>query len=364
MDVRRELINYLRRQLVGPANGETEEITAPPDRRYLMGTLYPQDSDLQRRLAETHEEPDPLRAERATEETQFADDPVPESNAWLPSSLGLSVFTDADELILVCRAARYITVRGQGPRHWRRKRLPSVSVPVKIGQTEVKVFDGRAEVRLRWRPFGNGNLVTVALVNSAFAAEPVPGKRPQPQWDDMLFQVSLEVEPVGGALLPYPSVRLTSRDLEEQELRLQYRHVVIHAVGHGCAVEEERASGTIAKVRTQVMPEAEIPGVHAAGAADSPVLTLAHLCDLLYRPPSWARSCVPSPVATETGTNGNAKSKSLLWAGPLPIGSWSASESPWNAWKQGLTHSARTKTVSSCRRSGWPTGPWPCRCGI
>ncbi|WUD72082.1 helicase-related protein [Streptomyces sp. NBC_00510] len=279
MDARRDLIDYLRRQLVGPANGETEEITAPPDRRYLMGTLYPQDSDLQRRLAETHEEPDPLRAESETEETRFADDPVPESNAWLPSSLGLSVFTDAEELILVCQAARYITVRGQGPRHWRREPLLAVSVPVKIGQTDVKVFGGRAEVRLRWRPFGNGNLVTVALVNSAFAPEPVPGKRPQPQWDDMLFQVSLEVEPVGGTFLPYPSVRLTSRDLEEQELRLQYRHVVTHAVGHGCAVEEDKANGTIAKVRTQVMPEAEVPGVQAAGASDSPVLTLAHLGD-------------------------------------------------------------------------------------
>ncbi|MGW1093414.1 hypothetical protein ACWD4L_46445, partial [Streptomyces sp. NPDC002596] len=49
MDPRQELVDYLTRQLVGPAGGDDEVLDAPPDRQYLMGTLYPQQVDRQRR---------------------------------------------------------------------------------------------------------------------------------------------------------------------------------------------------------------------------------------------------------------------------------------------------------------------------
>ncbi|MER5918568.1 helicase, partial [Streptomyces sp. NPDC001982] len=101
------------------------------------------------------------------------------------------------------------------------------------------------------------------------------------QWDRMLFQVGLQARPVDGTVLPYPSVRLASRDPEEQELRLQYRHVQTPAVGHGCAVEEQRDedSGRVTGVKAAVMPQAEVSGTRAAGLTDSPVLNVSHLAD-------------------------------------------------------------------------------------
>ncbi|XRQ09282.1 helicase-related protein [Actinomadura welshii] len=274
MSAREELLGYLRRELIGPVGEAAELIEEPPNRRYLMGTLYPQDTDREHSLTKGAEltEPD-VAAEEVSEETRFADDPVPDANAWLPASMGISLYTDAEELKLVCRAARYETQRGK-VRKWQRVSLEDFEGTFTAGTVEKDIWGARAQLRLRWRSFAGKRLVTVALVN-AKKAEKDHGS----QWDDMLFQVSLEVRPDGGELLQYPSVRLTSRDLEEQELRLQYRHVVTHGVGHSCAVDEILENGRATALRTQMMPEAEVPAIRPAGPSGLTVLELAHLSD-------------------------------------------------------------------------------------
>ncbi|MFJ3221475.1 helicase-related protein [Kitasatospora sp. NPDC086801] len=277
MEPRDELVSYLRRQLVGPAHGPEEVIEIPPDRQYLMGTLYPQNADLQQRLAIAAETLEGPGAESAASDTNPASDPVPESNSWLPSSLGLSFYTDASTIEVHCAGSRYATLHGEHGRQW--KRTPLVDEPRIIGpgQEKITVLDGRAEIRVRRRGFGPGHLITIALVNTARAGQALGRVA---QWDRMLFQVGLTARPLDGSVLQYPSVRLASRDPEEQELRLQYRHVRTHAVGHGCAVEEESdGSGRIIVLRAAVMPEAEVPATRAAGLVDAPVLNLLHLAD-------------------------------------------------------------------------------------
>ncbi|MFF7853220.1 helicase-related protein [Streptomyces sp. NPDC007904] len=281
MDPRQELVSYLRRQLVGPVNGDDETLDAPPDRQYLMGTLYPQEADLQGQLDLAREEFDGTGTERGAEDTAPANDPVPEANSWLPSSLGFSFYTDADTLEVECSAARYRTHSrsGRRGRTWQRIALPTETHLLGPGRDHLTVLDSRAELRVRRRAFGSGQLVTVALVN---ATRDDPALSGTDRWDRMLFQVELRARPVDGQVLQYPSVRLASRDPEEQELRLQYRHVRTHAVGHGCAVEEVYDDGTGSRVtglRAAVMPEAEVTGVRAAGLTDTPVLDLAHLAD-------------------------------------------------------------------------------------
>jgi hypothetical protein len=280
MDLRHELVSYLRRQLVGPARGAHETLDAPPDRQYLMGTLYPQEADLQRQLDLAAEEREGAGTEGRAEDTAPAGDPVPESNSWLPSSLGFSFYTDADTVEVVCAAAHYATRSrtGERGRSWQRIPLSAETHTLGPDRDHVPVLDGRAELRLRRRAFGTGRLITVALVNSA-THEPDLGKAAH--WDRMLFQVELEGRPVNGQVLQYPSVRLASRDPEEQELRLQYRHVRTHAVGHGCAVEEryDETGERVTGLRAAVLPEAEVTGVRAAGPSGSPVLNLCHLAD-------------------------------------------------------------------------------------
>ncbi|MGR6973907.1 helicase-related protein [Streptomyces cynarae] len=280
MDARQDLVDYLRRQLVGPAGGDDETLDAPPDRQYLMGTLYPQEADLQRQLDLAAEELDGAGTERSAEDAAPPGDPVPESNTWLPSSLGFSFYTDADTVEIGCATAHYQTraATSERGRSWQRIPLPPETHTLGPDRDHVAVLDGRAELRIRRRPFGAGQLVTAALVNAA-RYEPALGKAAH--WDRMLFQVALEARPVDGRVLQYPSVRLASRDPEEQELRLQYRHVRTHAVGHGCAVEElyDDAGERVTGLRAAVMPEAEVTGVRAAGLSDSPVLCLLHLAD-------------------------------------------------------------------------------------
>ncbi|QNE73789.1 helicase [Streptomyces finlayi] len=280
MDPRQELVDYLTRQLVGPAHGVDEVLDAPPDRQYLMGTLYPQQADLQRQLARAGDDPEAPGVEQDAPDVSPATDPVPETNSWLPASLGLSFYAGTARVEVTCTAARYETLKG-GPGHgrrWRRSPLPAETHVIgPDGPDAVPVLGGRAEIRLRRRTYGDGTLITVALVNTARHDS---GDSKPPNWDDMLFQCGLSVRPLGGPVLPYPSVRLASRDPEERELRLQYRHVVTHAVGHGCAVREDRGpGGWVELLACEILPRAEVPATRAGGPLHAPALRLAHLAD-------------------------------------------------------------------------------------
>lgn len=279
MDPRQELVDYLTRQLVGPVGGADEVLDAPPDRQYLMGTLYPQQADRQRRFESAAEEPEAPGVEQQAPDVDPAPDPVPETNSWLPASLGISFYTDAVDVEVSCAAARYVTQRnepGRG-RRWKRVPLTPETHTVGLDRNEVPVLDGRAKIQLTRRSYGAGTLVTVALVNEKHH-DGADGKAPD--WDDMLFQCRLSVRPADGAVLPYPSVRLASRDPEERELRLQYRHVVTHAVGHGCAVREDRGEdGGVELLVCEALPCAEVPTTRAGGPLDAPVLTISHLAD-------------------------------------------------------------------------------------
>lgn len=273
MNPRDELTAYLRRQLIGPVNGEKETLDGPPDSRYLMGTLFPHESDLHGQLDQAAQTLDGPGVEPEPEDTAPAADPLPESNAWLPSSIGISFHTDARELTVGCSAARYVTERGR-TRRWRREPFPEERHRIQPGTSRVPVFEGRGEIRILRRPCGAGELITVALANRAVSGD---GKG---DWDDMLFQVGLDIGIADGRLLEYPAVRLVSRDPEEQELRLQYRHVRTYAVGNGCAVEEKTdETGDIVGLAASFMPQAEVPGIRPSGPRMAPALNIAHLAD-------------------------------------------------------------------------------------
>ncbi|MFI6626170.1 helicase-related protein [Streptomyces sp. NPDC050528] len=272
-DYRDQFVTYLRRQLVGPAPDDQETLVDPPDRRYLMGTLYPRGQDLRDHTAEAGEYETSEEAAGTGEEDGFADDPVAEANAWLPSSLGFSFFTDASVIAVTCGAARYETSRVSGRRMWTRQPREEQTVRfTKESSASEQVLDGHARLHMRWRPFGIGHLVTCVLANAHREDEDLRNS-----WDLMLFQAMLKATTVGGRILEYPSTRLNSRDPEEQELRVQYRHIVTRAVGHGCAVEWDTKGKEVTEVRAEVMPQAIVGHIRPGGPRDLPILNLAHL---------------------------------------------------------------------------------------
>ncbi|MFF5589354.1 helicase-related protein [Streptomyces hygroscopicus] len=270
---RDDFVAYLRRQLVGPPVDEEEILVDPPDRRYLMGTLYPRGASLLEQWQDDGEQEFNETEAGSGEEDSFADDPVAEANAWLPSSIGFSFYTNARSIEVTCEASRYVTQREGGRRSWRRQPRLSTKSIVTVGEkTPITVLDGHGRLHVRWRSFQAGRLVTCVLANAHDEEESQYKDR-----DLMLFQVGVDATTLGGEIREYPSTRLNSRDEEEQELRVQYRDIVTRAVGHGCAVEWDDASGPVTTVRAQVMPQQVVAHIKPDGPMDLPVLNLKYM---------------------------------------------------------------------------------------
>ena len=285
-DVRSDVVDYLRRQLVGPHGRDDEVIADTPNRRYLMGILFPRRVDFQSYVEQDGEQPEDVAGADVGEESIFSDDPVSVGNDFLPASQGLSFFTTATTVRVSVCAAHYTTLEGEEAaaalapvsvgateptadgssdhprrprtRAWRRNPLPVEHVSVG-GNLSKRVFDGRGEIHVKWRPFGAGTLMTATLVNAAEGNEELDR-----MWGEMLLQVELSVRAEDGEILEYPSQDLTSHDDEEEELRLQYRDRKTYAVGHGCAVAWD-AAAPVRELRTEVMPQFEVAPVRAAG---------------------------------------------------------------------------------------------------
>lgn len=363
MDPRDELTAYLRGQLMGPADGEREVLLFPPDRQYLVGTLYPRDADLHgqlRLVGDMDDEDEGRGTEEAREDTNPAVDPLPSVNSWLPSSLGISFYTDATELQVTCSAARYLTEQGERARQWRREPLPEETIPLgPKDDNPKKVFDGRGELTVHWRPFSEGHLVTVGLANAVRAGDE---DSRTPAWDRMLFQACLGVTVPGGRIRQYPSITLISRDEEEQELRLQYRHVRTYAIGHGCAVGEVLADGRVVGLKTELLPHVDVPDVRAAGPTDLPVLRLARLADDQVAVGDLREELRAFAAAIGPGTRSSAVSTSRLGDVRPPTASWPGSRPPSRASSRASRRSAIRGARRSSRPSGSRTGPWRSRC--
>jgi hypothetical protein len=255
---RDEFVAYVRRQLVGPFGGSSGVIFVPPNRRYLMGILFPKAVAFASYVAEEGEDEDEGATEAGGEESQFADDPVSAANDFLPASQGFSFFTTAQKLTVRARAAEYETLSGKtadeaviaaqiadaGPteeqdedpkssrgsrRVWRR--IPLAEATATIGASEGPkqvIWNGKAEIHVRWRTYTHGSLVTVTLVNGRTA----DGEGAARNWDSLLMQTEFAVAVADeGEILEYPTVSMASHDPEEEELRLIHRDAKVSRSG-------------------------------------------------------------------------------------------------------------------------------------
>ncbi|RAY10644.1 helicase [Actinomadura craniellae] len=291
---RQDFVDYVRRQLVGPFDGPVEIIFDPPNRRYLMGILFPRQVSFAGYIEAEGEESDEAGTDTG-DESQFSDDPVSAANDFLPASQGLSFFTTAPHVTVRAHAAEYRTLSGaaaeaaltdvevkaeptekleddepekksQGSRKiWRRHELPEATVTITPEDNAAHaIWDGKAEIHVRWRSYPHGSLVTVTLVNAREADD----EHPERHWDEMLLQVDFDITvPEGSEVLEYPNVAMASHDPEEDELRLIHRAARVFAIGHGCSPEWVEIDGTVTAVRSEVMPSHVVPRVSAEGDA-------------------------------------------------------------------------------------------------
>ena len=165
---RRLVLDYLERELIGPVGADDEVLGELPHRRYLTGILFPSEADADTGLAEDIQDETLGDVPGRLGEDQ-ADEPIALTGQKLPSAVGVSfVLPRWDSVRAEIRAARY----EKGDDGWRRSPIRLVGEqaillrpPSSPGTTREWILDRRASLDVVWRAFGDGALVTVALVN-------------------------------------------------------------------------------------------------------------------------------------------------------------------------------------------------------
>jgi hypothetical protein len=314
-EVREEIVDFLRRELIGPDPGfpaqqlDGEEILRPQDPprlRYSAGVLFPKKAALHVAESATEVEVDseqsdvsegdelddvdtklgdPRADDRGEGETPTEQE-INRANEYLPSAMGISALVRLpNTLRVVIRCGRYERFRVQGlgrpdkdgrwQDHWFRRPIEATididcvplgesaevvsRFPVSIGADASSLM-----LHLFSRPVSRGTMdateriVTFTLLNNKTAA----GQRPHDA--ECFFQCGLEVsEPSGQECFrEYPDRVGTTTDDEEMSQRLLFAKTKTFAIGHGCAAEWTSTSGELTTtIRTESFPTYEIKPV-------------------------------------------------------------------------------------------------------
>lgn len=306
--VRKEIFEFLRRELVGPDprpehanlnNGdEVLRPQDPPRLRYSAGVLFPDRSHVEDQDDAGSEEVD--EAESGPPENDEPEDVTPggtggepdedtehevnRANEFLPSAMGLTALVHLpDKIKVTIQAARYDrkAVQGVGkqdkkgnwqPHHYR-KALAFEPLEIDCNQFKTEkhitiekplvtdIPEMKLGLHIYSRPHVGGSdksldrILTFTLINRT----PMEGERPKDS--ECLFQCGFSVETMDGTkcFMEYPEREGMEDDEEEQSLRLLYRHRKTFAVGHGCsALWSDTEAASIDRIETETLPAYEM----------------------------------------------------------------------------------------------------------
>ncbi len=273
--IRSELEEFVRRDLLGPAGGLAETIDEPAVRgRYVVGMLAPKEQTafIEESRDLVGEQTDLAVAGNDTEDG-VADSQVPKSVSMLPSSMGMTftVDSDAEAIRVTARWGSYKRVTsetlktrtGAPKRVWKRINVEEESEPISLvngGPVNWIPCSDYEEVIVRgiMRLRDDQWTITLYLVNGQ--SEPKQNK--DEAW---IFQAELMAESPDGAPI---FLRRTGRrnpakaDLEDLAVKMAYRKEVEFAVGHGVAVHADLAEGLwdrAVRLTTRAIPSYEVP---------------------------------------------------------------------------------------------------------
>jgi hypothetical protein len=268
---RKDLLDYLKKELIGPKNGPDELLDETPLLRYTTGIIFPQQ-------VKVEDEED----NSGSSDSEPVDDPVNYSNQLMPSSVGLSFMTEGKKLIIETSAAAYEFLESES--QWSRIQLGSPENPVTwnidisefTNSTIKPVFGERAYLHIKKRQLDKGNLYTVTLVNK-HRSETSAKKA-----ENCLFQVSLECKSEDSTISEYPTENSKFLDEEEQELEVIYRKKRTYAIGHGCSAIWSTKSKEIKGVGISYIPSFEIKPLTYEIEGIDDILDISFLADEKY----------------------------------------------------------------------------------
>lgn len=309
---RENLADVLRRELLGPADGDDEVIEAPPDSRYLVGRIAPvrlSDSPDSPVVADAEDDSlldlgDDLAAAESrgvpaldvddtatAADEDSAEDQALRRGLMIPASMGLRFQVPLDLPTVTVRASwgtydpkptGEVTTSGRSIRKFARTQhdVPTVLNLARLRDGVTGEVPLKDDVTLRVDAYTDAKrhcrLVELALCND----RETPRQIPVNAW---LFQTELVVEGGGAEVfLPVRDVvedaASLGRDPEQRLLDLQYRDRLEFAIGRTCSATWLVAEGSrrATRVSTTWLPEAETPQTLAADP-DGVVLDMVSL---------------------------------------------------------------------------------------
>ncbi len=280
---RRDLVDELGKELLGPSGGPEELLSERPSQRYLVGRLAPFG------ILVGQDEDDGAGDVAADDEHAEAGYGTPISMSMNPSSIGLTFLVGGEvEFVPVAvRWGQYFHESGSGPivetgaedddqvpaggTGYRRKQVEHLfEVPVGAeGLQRVELEPGvNLETLAKMRADGS-RAVSVFLVNRRKSANPE-----MPEEDEWLFQPEVVVDSNNGAIA-FKARRLEDgavmQDPDLVSMELLYWSRPEFAVGHGCAVDwhSDGAGDSPLAIRTTVIPEYELPRIDPRDDVDA-----------------------------------------------------------------------------------------------
>lgn len=275
--IRAELKAMVVGDLLGPAGGESEELTERTVRdRYVVGVLAPSRTGAPSDAATAEEDeetpliPDELAEGGSdTPDDGSTDQDVPVPSGHLPSSFGMTFAVEGDvktikvsafwgEYKREVREERIDERTGRPIRVWQRynrggvKEIPLNDEPIKATAPDTQCPDIYIQGQVRKRDAHW--VITLFIINAQ--------EEGRPKDEFHIFQPVVTVEAVDGE--PIFCKRMTvgsNDDLEENLMAMLYRHQVEFAVGHGVSVHAEvsdESSDRATLIRTEFIPRHEV----------------------------------------------------------------------------------------------------------
>jgi hypothetical protein len=309
-EIRDEIEELLRRDLLGPWGDETERLPTSerPRERYLIGMLGPR-HDAKSVIADASDVPDTqIGVEADASDPELPEILTPQSlgRIWA-SSMGMSfaVSEDVDALTVRYEWARYerrqaTDEKGKTSRAWEREpyadgrqiRIDGGSRQDRLPLTASTETEPGVQLAVTVRPRDGRRVVELALINAQ--AEPISGDK-EPAW---LFQTKLTVTATDTTpiFLPIEPAVQGESSLDEPEdvhLQLLYRHEHRYANGRNVAVDALVRDGESSayQLQTTWLPAYEVPATVAPIGSESPLADVELSMDTLA-------SATPHELAT------------------------------------------------------------------
>ena len=264
---RRDIYNYISADLIGPKEGEYEELNNEnPVQYYSAGILFPQKTPVSK---EESGEENVKNARTGKADDGEEDLPVGLENEFYPSAMGISFYVESKkpEIKVIVKTGLYKAVnieekskKKKKPNSYKREPFDNSSNPllITIKNTRIDLISGLAALRIKWRKRkDNLFLTTITLINLSKTPE---DEIPDPE--KCLFQCFIEVQPAEDKtnFVPFENFGFYSPDEEKIVLEIMYRKKKPYSVGHGVSADWEITKSK-QRIYTSTYPLAEISPV-------------------------------------------------------------------------------------------------------